>query len=135
VSVTGALCLIINDNRVRQLPRLCRAANLRLPLHGLPRLSRILRRNRLVALLAALALIACSAVFSAHSIGDRAHAHTHCDLCTHFSGSAGSPAPAKIAGKPVLVVRVVPLPTSVPFVVPSPLGSHLPRGPPSSPAS
>ena len=58
------------------------------------------RRNRLVVLLTACALIACTAVFAAHEIGERAPAHAHCDLCSHFSGSAGSPAAAKVAGKP-----------------------------------
>ena len=94
-----------------------------------------LRSNRLVALLASCALIVCSAVYSAHSIGDRAHEHAHCDLCLHLSGSAGSPAQAKMAGKPVLVVRVPaehPLPL---LIARSPLGAHLPRGPPPPPSA
>ena len=63
-------------------------------------------RNRLVALLAACTLIACTAVYSAHALGERSHEHAHCDLCVHFGGSAGSPAQSKAVGKPVLVVRV-----------------------------
>jgi hypothetical protein len=89
-----------------------------------------LRRNRLIALAAICALIACTAVYSAHGLADRSHEHSHCDLCVHFSGSAGSPAQAKAVGKPLLVVRVAaPRP---PIVLPtrSPLGNHLPRGPP-----
>lgn len=90
------------------------------------------RRNRLVVLLTACALIACTAVFAAHDVGERAPAHAHCDLCSHFSGSAGSPAAAKVAGKPVLVVRVVPPRAGVALITRSPLGAHLPRGPPLS---
>jgi hypothetical protein len=91
-----------------------------------------LRRNRLVVLLTACALIACSAVYAAHDIGYGGHVRTHCDLCSHFSGSAGSPASAKVAGKPVLIVRVAPLRTELPRIIRSPLGPYLPRGPPSS---
>jgi hypothetical protein len=92
-----------------------------------------LRRNRLVAFAAACALIVCAAVYSAHGLGDRSHEHEHCDLCVHFSGSAGSPAQAKISGKPVLVVRVTTprAPTLRPTR--SPVGAHLPRGPPPEP--
>lgn len=89
-----------------------------------------LRCNRWVALFAAFALIACSAVYAAHDIGDGGHEHAHCDLCAHFSGSAGSPAQAKIAGKPVLVVRVIPPVATTVLVARSPVGAHLPRGPP-----
>jgi hypothetical protein len=95
----------------------------------------LLARNRLVALIASCALIACAALYSAHAIGDRSHGHSHCDLCVHFSGSAGSPAQAKVVGKPVLVVRAEPAHATVHLVARSPLGAHLPRGPPSSSAS
>jgi hypothetical protein len=97
-------------------------------------LSKRLRRHRLVALLAAWALIVCSAAYAAHSIGDRAHGHSHCDVCAHFSGSAGSPVQAAVAGKPVLVVRVVAPPPALLLIARSPLGAHLPRGPPAPPA-
>ena len=89
-----------------------------------------LRRNRLVAFVAACTLIVCAAVYSAHGIGDRGHEHAHCDLCVHFSGSAGSPAHATLIGKPVLVVRVAPARPGVLLPTRSPLGIHLPRGPP-----
>ena len=91
-----------------------------------------LRRNRLAVLLAACALIALSAVYSAHGLGDRAHGHAHCDLCVHFSGTAGSPAHATVVGKPPLVVRTLVLPPHTVFATRSPLGEHLPRGPPLS---
>ena len=91
-----------------------------------------LQRNRLIAFVAACALIVCVGVYAAHGLTDRAHEHSHCDLCLHFSGSAGSPAQAKALTKPVLVVRVAVV--RAPTVLPtrSPLGHHLPRGPPSS---
>jgi hypothetical protein len=93
-------------------------------------LSKTVRRNRLVALVAACALIVCSAVYSAHGLSDRGHEHEHCDLCVHFSGSAGSPAQAQVVGKPVIVVRaILTLPLAL-LLVPHPRGAHLPRGPP-----
>jgi hypothetical protein len=90
-----------------------------------------LRPARLVAFVAACALIAGAAVYSAHGLTDRGHEHTHCDLCVHFSGSAGSPAQASVAGKPpLLLVRAIALPAQPRRRTHSPLGSHLPRGPP-----
>ncbi len=84
-----------------------------------------------MALVATCALIVCSAVYASHGLTDRGHEHEHCDLCVHFSGSAGSPAQAQVIGKPVLVVRArLTLPTVL-LPVPAPLRAHLPRGPPA----
>ena len=94
-------------------------------------MSRSQRHNQLVAVFATLALIVCTAVYSAHGLGDRAHEHEHCDLCVHFSGSAGAPAQVKIVGKPVLVCRLAALPASVILPARPPCGLNLPRGPPS----
>jgi hypothetical protein len=94
-------------------------------------LSSALPRNRLIVLITACALIACAAVYSAHGLGDRNHEHSHCDLCVHFSGSAGSPAKATLASKPVLVVRVAPVPPQLSVPTRSAAGRHLPRGPPA----
>jgi hypothetical protein len=93
-------------------------------------LSKTSRRNRLVALLAACALVVCGAVYAAHGLSDRGHEHEHCDLCVHFSGSAGSPAQAKVAGKPVLVVRAILARPQLLIPLRSPSRAHLPRGPP-----
>jgi len=90
-----------------------------------------LRSNRLVALVAACMLIACSGVYSAHGLGDRSHEHSHCDLCVHFSGCGGSAPHAKATGKPVLVVRVAPTRREIILPTRSPVGHHLPRGPPA----
>lgn len=94
------------------------------------RLSTALPRNRLIVLITACALIACLAVYSAHGLGDRNHEHSHCDLCVHFAGSAGSPAKATIASKPVLVVRVAPTRLQLYLPTRSVAGRNLPRGPP-----
>jgi hypothetical protein len=85
----------------------------------------------MVALVAACALIACAAVYSAHGLDDRSHQHSQCDVCVHFSGCAGSPQHATAIGKPVLVVRVAPRRPEIILPTRSPVGHHLPRGPPS----
>jgi hypothetical protein len=89
-----------------------------------------LRRNRLIALVAAGVLIVCAAVYSAHGFADRAHEHSHCDLCVHLSGTAGAPAAAAVIGKPVRVIRALPAPAALLLPTRSRLGAHLPRGPP-----
>jgi hypothetical protein len=83
-----------------------------------------------MALVATCALIVCSAVYASHGLGDGGHEHEHCDLCVHFSGSAGSPAQAKVLGKPVLVVRAALAPPSILLPVPTAARANLPRGPP-----
>jgi hypothetical protein len=82
--------------------------------------------------LAAWALVLGTAVYSAHGLGDRDHEHAHCDLCVHFSGSAGSPLPPAVVGKPVLAVRVVPVQPTILVPFRSPLDRYRPRGPPHS---
>lgn len=91
-----------------------------------------LRRSQLVALAAACALALSTAVYSAHGLAVGGQEHVHCDLCVHFSGTAGSPPPPAVLAKPVLVVRVLPARPQVLLPVRSPLGMHLPRGPPHS---
>jgi hypothetical protein len=87
-------------------------------------------RNRLVAFVAAVTLIACAAVYSAHDIAERAHGQTHCDLCVHFSGSAGSQAQAKPVTHSVPVVRTLLAPVPLNLPARPLLGLPLPRGPP-----
>jgi len=93
-------------------------------------LSTRLRRNRLVALIAAVTLIVGLYAYSAHGFGDRVHENGHCDLCVHFSGTAGSPAQAFPVGKPVLVVRAPVERRAVTPNVRRRVVSLLPRGPP-----
>jgi hypothetical protein len=90
------------------------------------------RRQRLIAFLASCALVACGLLFATHALTDRGHEHEHCDLCVHLSGSAGSPAHAQAVGKPVLAVRVPPLPAPLLTATPAPTGPKLARGPPSA---
>lgn len=87
-------------------------------------------RNLLIALVAAIMLIGALGVYSAHGYGDRDHDNGHCDLCVHFSGTAGSPAHAVVVGKPVLVVRLPVEPPGIILPRRRKSGAHLPRGPP-----
>jgi hypothetical protein len=95
-------------------------------------LSKHFRRNRLVAFVAAIVLIVAAAGYSAHGFGDRTHENGHCDLCLHFSGTAGSPAQAVVVGKPVLVVRMPQSPTETIRSARRKVGTQLPRAPPTS---
>jgi len=96
-----------------------------------PALSTRLRRNRLVALVAAVTLIVALGAYSAHGLTDRGHENGHCDLCVHFSGTAGFPAHATVIGKPVLVVRA---PLERPGIIPycRRVSTQLPRAPPAA---
>ena len=91
-----------------------------------------LRRNRLVAFIAALTLIIALGAYSAHGFGDRGHDNGHCDLCVHFSGAAGSPTQATIVGKPVLVVRVPLARAEIIRSARRRVGTQLPRAPPAT---
>jgi hypothetical protein len=89
-------------------------------------------RIRLVAIIAALTLVVALGAFSAHGFAERGHDNGHCDLCVHFSGTAGSPAQATVVGKPVLVVRA---PVTRPEIIRSArrrVGTQLPRAPPAN---
>ena len=90
-----------------------------------------LRRRQWVALFATLALIQCTALYSAHGLGDRAHEHEHCDLCVHLGGNAGSPALLKVGAKPPLMTRMPAAPASRTPDVQHRAGPALARGPPA----
>lgn len=89
-----------------------------------------LRRNRLIALVAAVAMVAVICGYSAHDLGDRPAQSCQCDWTMHFTGVAGSaPHPVPIA-KPALATRLTP---SVAAVAPRSLRrprAHLARAPP-----
>jgi len=95
-------------------------------------LTKPFRRSYWIALIAAITLIAATAMFAAHGFADRDHDNGHCDLCVHFSGTAGSPAHAAVVGKPVLEVRLAALPPTV--ILPRQYVSraNLARGPPAN---
>ena len=90
-----------------------------------------LLRIRLVAFFAAITLIVALSAYGAHGYAERGHDDGHCELCVHFSGTAGSPAHVTIVGKPVLTVRV---PLERPEIILSArrrVGTQLPRAPPA----
>jgi hypothetical protein len=89
-------------------------------------------RRLVVTLLAAIALIAASVVYSRHDLGNRLHEQGHCDLCSHFSGASGSRDQPVVASKPVLVVHLAALPSGLILPTRRKAGVHLPRGPPHS---
>jgi hypothetical protein len=94
-------------------------------------LSTRLLRIRLVAFFAAITLIVALGAYGAHGYAERGHENGHCDLCLHFSGTAGSPAHATIIGKPVLTVRVPLAPPEIILQARRRVGPQLPRGPPA----
>ena len=88
------------------------------------------RRNRLVALVAAIALIAAASVYSAHGLGDRMHDDVHCGVCLQFSGTAGPHAHASVVSTPMLVVRAPVRRAQSILPARRRVGTNLPRGPP-----
>jgi hypothetical protein len=62
------------------------------------------RHNRLLAALALLALLFATSAYAVHGFKHELplsqHSTAHCDLCLHFSGTAGTPDYAGIVGKP-----------------------------------
>lgn len=92
-------------------------------------MSHTLRRNRLVALVAAAVMVVVICGYSAQGFGGRSN-DIHCDWTMHFTGVSGSaPHPTPIV-KPVLATRLMP---PVAAAVPRSarrLRAHLARGPP-----
>jgi hypothetical protein len=93
------------------------------------------RHNRLVALWALLALLFAGTAYVVHGFDSEKplsqHSATHCDLCLHFSGTAGAPDHPAIVGNP-------PTPSVAPDAVETPRYSsyehptnRLPRAPPA----
>jgi hypothetical protein len=65
-------------------------------------MSATLRRNRLIALVAAAIMVAVICGYGSHDLGDRPAPTGHCDWTMHFTGVAGSaPHPVALV-KPVL---------------------------------
>ena len=94
-------------------------------------LSTRLLRIRLVAFLAAITLVVALSAYGAHGYTERGHDNGHCDLCLHFSGTAGSPAHVTVVGKPVLTVRVPLARPEIIFSARRRVGTQLPRAPPA----
>jgi hypothetical protein len=95
-------------------------------------LSKAHTRRFLLALITAVALITATAAYSRHDLGEPQHQQGHCDICSHLSGAAGSPAHVAVPGKPVLGLGTLPAGNNI--ILPSRPGAGLPlpRGPPHS---
>jgi hypothetical protein len=93
--------------------------------------SRATRRQRILAIIAAFAMVAVICGFTAQGFSQHASGADHADWAMHFTGVAGSaPKPAPIA-RPVLAARLSP---ATPAPVPRSrrrLRAHLARGPPA----
>jgi hypothetical protein len=93
------------------------------------------RHNRLVVLLALLALLFASSAYVVHGFQHdkplSSHNSNQCDLCLHFSGTAGAPDHPVVAGRPPLAA-VAPAPQEIlrfeSYEHPT---NRLPRAPPA----
>jgi hypothetical protein len=90
-----------------------------------------LRRNRLIALFAALAMVVVICGYSAHDPGTEAGQPCHCDWTMHFTGMAGSAPHPVLPVKPILAGwRLPPVTAAAPRSVRR-IRSHLARAPPA----
>jgi len=95
-------------------------------------MSSTLRRNRLIALLTAAAMVVVLCGNTAHDQGNRPSHSCHCDWTMHFTGVAGSaPHPVAVV-KPVLAAWVRPPIAAVAMRGARRLRAHLARAPPPS---
>ncbi|HEV7139189.1 MAG TPA: hypothetical protein VGN43_21340 [Steroidobacteraceae bacterium] len=87
-------------------------------------------RNRLIALVAAAAMIVVICGYGAHDLGAGPSHSCHCDWTMHFTGLAGSaPHPAALV-KPVLAAWLLPAPAAAAPRSVRRLRAHPARGPP-----
>lgn len=93
-------------------------------------MSSTLRRNRLLALVAAVAMVVVICGYTAHDPADGSGHSCHCDWTMHFTGVSGS-APHPVATvKPVLATWLLPAPAVAASLGLRRLRAHLARGPP-----
>jgi hypothetical protein len=90
--------------------------------------------HRRIAFFAVAALLFATTAFLAHGYGDgvKPHDNVKCELCLHFSGSAGAPSASTIVGKPILAIRQPVLLAQPVRPTRRNVDSRLPRGPPSN---
>lgn len=93
-------------------------------------MSSTLRRNRLIALIAAVAMVVVICGYTAHDPGDGPSHSCHCDWTMHFTGVAGSAPHPVAAVKPVLATWLLPAPAAAASLGLRRLRAHLARGPP-----
>jgi len=93
------------------------------------------RHNRLVALLALVALLFASTAYVVHGFGPEKslshHSIGHCDLCAHFSGTAGTPDHAAFAGRPPVAASAPTSVVTLRFATYEHPTHRLPRAPPA----
>lgn len=93
-------------------------------------MSPTLRRNRLIALFTAIAMVLVICGYTSHDLGDRPGQSSHCDWTMHFTGVAGSaPHPVAIV-KPVLATWLRPPVAAAALRSVRRLRAHLTRAPP-----
>lgn len=95
-------------------------------------MSSLTRRNRLLALVAAIAMVVAICGYTGHDPAAGAAHSCHCDWTMHFTGVAGSaPHPVPVV-KPVLAGwRLLPVATAAPRSIRR-LRAHLARAPPAA---
>jgi hypothetical protein len=90
-------------------------------------------RQRLLAIIAAFAMVTVICGYTAHGFATHGTGTDHADWSMHFTGVAGSaPKPVPIA-RPVLAARMAPSPARATPRSPRRLRAHLARGPPLQP--
>jgi len=93
-------------------------------------MSSTLRRNRLIAIIAAFAMIVVICGYASQTQADGSSHACHCDWTMHFTGVAGSaPHPVPIA-KPVLAAWLMRTPAATVPRSARRLRAHPARGPP-----
>ena len=93
-------------------------------------MSSTLRRNRLIALVAAVAMVVVICGYTSQTQGDPPSQPCHCDWTMHFTGVAGSAPHPVAAVKPVLASWLrPPVAAAVPRSARR-LSTHLARAPP-----
>ncbi|HEV2269033.1 MAG TPA: hypothetical protein VGR92_06210 [Steroidobacteraceae bacterium] len=91
-----------------------------------------LRRNRLIALVTAAAMIVVMCGSAAHDLGHRPSHSCHCDWTMHFTGVAGSAPHPVVLVKPVLAAWLRPPVAAAAMRGARRLRAHLARAPPPS---
>src|SRR5687768_9463527 len=93
------------------------------------------RHNRALALFALLALFFATTAYVAHGYQHDAststHSVAHCDLCLHFSGTAGTPAAPQAVGRPPLEALAPAAVETARYSSHKHPTNRLPRGPPA----
>lgn len=108
------------------------ASGLLLTRHGAKAaVSRSFRRQRLLAIIVAFAMVVCICGFTAHGFAGHGQVPDHCDWDMHFTGVAGAaPKPTPIA-RPILAAWLPAAPPAAVLLSVRRLRAHRARGPPA----